>query len=79
MMGVSRDWVYAEIHEGRIPLVTFCGRPVKPWLVDLDRALPLFSSTQDNIIAISSARSLKTKELNELVSHKPVKKEDLWD
>lgn len=77
-MRVSRDWVYREIKAGRLPLVTFCGEPVRPWLIDLDEAQSLFSTAHANVIPITSARSLKTKEISESVGRKPVTKEDLW-
>lgn len=76
VMNLSKDWVYTEIKAGRLPLVTFCGEPVRPWQIDLDKALSLFSSTQANIIPIN--RSLKTEKQDESVNRKPVTKEDLW-
>lgn len=78
LMRVSKDWAYSEIRNGRLPLVTFCGEPVRPWLIDVEKVQGLFSSANANVIPITEARSLKTKKPAETVGHNPVRKEDLW-
>lgn len=80
VFGVSRDWIYQEIHAGRVPLVTFCGVPVKPWMIDVEKAQGLFShGYSSNVVPIEfGRRSLKTQKPVESVSRKPRTKEDLW-
>jgi hypothetical protein len=79
--GVSRDWLYQEIRAGKVPLVSFCGQPITPWLIDVEKAQSLFSSGfASNVVPITSARrSLKTEKPNESIGQKSkLTKEDLW-
>jgi hypothetical protein len=75
---VSKDWAYREIKAGRLPIVTFCGEPLRPYRIDIDKANELFSSRATNVILLTKARSLKTEKMKESVNRKPLTKEDLW-
>ena len=78
MMGVARGWVYDEIKAGRLPIATFCGIPLTPLHIDLEKAQELFSSSAGNVIPIT--RSLKTEKSNETANHRKLAtKEDLWE
>ena len=77
--GVSADWVYQEIHAGRMPIVSFGGTPIRPWLIDLEKAQNLFSSEANRSNVIPINRSLTTEQTRQAVSHrKRITKGNLW-
>jgi excisionase family DNA binding protein len=79
MMGVSRDWIYQEIHAGRMPIAVFKGTPIKPWLIDLEKAQNLFSSEANRSNVIPISRSLTIEQTRQAVSHrKRITKGNLW-